>query len=91
LRNKVVSAARKSIQKNMNLNQLYQSMQEAYDQMQTPLAHQIPPPSVYIILSFPNDFKFVIFLTFIQYSVIQAGAKGDEGIHHPTGSKSWIH
>ncbi|XP_027920099.1 boron transporter 1-like isoform X5 [Vigna unguiculata] len=45
LRNKVVSAARKSIQKNMNLNQLYQSMQEAYDQMQTPLAHQIPPPS----------------------------------------------
>lgn len=91
MRNKVVSAARKSIQKNMNLNQLYQSMQEAYDQMQTPLAHQIPPPSVYIILSFPNDFKFVIFLTFIQYSVIQAGAKGDEGIHHPTGSKSWIH
>ncbi|XP_014490554.1 boron transporter 1 isoform X2 [Vigna radiata var. radiata] len=43
LRKKIVSAARKSMQKNMNLNQLYQSMQEAYDQMQTPLAHQIPP------------------------------------------------
>nr|KYP50966.1 Putative boron transporter 2 [Cajanus cajan] len=43
LRNKLVSAARKSIQKNMNLCQLYRSMQEAYDQMQTPLAHQIPP------------------------------------------------
>ncbi|KAL9326515.1 hypothetical protein ACSQ67_007160 [Phaseolus vulgaris] len=43
LRNKIVSAARKSMQKNMNLNQLYRSMQEAYDQMQTPLAHQIPP------------------------------------------------
>ncbi|TKY55209.1 boron transporter 2 [Spatholobus suberectus] len=43
LRNKLVAAARKSMQKNMNLSQLYQRMQEAYDQMQTPLAHQIPP------------------------------------------------
>ncbi|KAH1117541.1 hypothetical protein GLYMA_17G088800v4 [Glycine max] len=43
LRNKLVSAARKSMQKNMNLCQLYRNMQEAYDQMQTPLARQIPP------------------------------------------------
>lgn len=43
LRNKIVSAARKSISKNSNLSQLYQSMQEAYDEMQTPLANQIPP------------------------------------------------
>lgn len=43
LRNKIVSAARKSISKNSNLSQLYQSMQEAYDEMQTPLANHIPP------------------------------------------------
>ncbi|EXB29624.1 putative boron transporter 2 [Morus notabilis] len=43
LRNKLVSAARKSISKNSNLSQLYRSMQEAYDEMQTPLAYQIPP------------------------------------------------
>ncbi|KAL2646155.1 hypothetical protein AAZV13_05G034700 [Glycine max] len=43
LRNKLVSVARKSKQKNTNLCQLYRSMQEAYDQMQTPLARQIPP------------------------------------------------
>ncbi|MED6105998.1 putative boron transporter 2 [Stylosanthes scabra] len=43
LRNKLVSSARKSIQKNLNLSQLYRNMQESYDQMQTPLAHQIPP------------------------------------------------
>ncbi|GMN45895.1 hypothetical protein TIFTF001_015083 [Ficus carica] len=43
LRNKIVSAARKSISKNSNLSQLYRNMQEAYDEMQTPLANQIPP------------------------------------------------
>ncbi|KAL1371610.1 hypothetical protein HN51_001844 [Arachis hypogaea] len=43
LRNKLVSSARKSIQKNLNLSQLYRNMQEAYDQMQTPLSHQMPP------------------------------------------------
>ncbi|XP_061366819.1 boron transporter 1-like isoform X2 [Gastrolobium bilobum] len=43
LRNKLVSTARKSMQKNLNLSQLYQSMQDAYFQMQTPLANQIPP------------------------------------------------
>jgi len=50
-------------------------MQEAYDQMQTPLAHQIPPALVNIILSVPNDSKFMIFLTFIQYSVTKQGLK----------------
>ncbi|PON35184.1 Bicarbonate transporter [Parasponia andersonii] len=43
LRNKLVSTARKSIRKNSNLSQLYRSMQQAYDEMQTPLAYQIPP------------------------------------------------
>lgn len=42
LRNKVVSAARKSISKNSNLGQLYQNMQEAYQEMQTPLVYQNP-------------------------------------------------
>ncbi|KAL6986817.1 putative boron transporter 2 [Sarracenia purpurea var. burkii] len=43
LRNKLVSTARKSISKNSNLGQLYNSMQEAYNEMQTPLVYQIPP------------------------------------------------
>ncbi|KAM7471298.1 hypothetical protein LguiA_009481 [Lonicera macranthoides] len=43
LRNKLVSTARKSMDKNSNLGQLYQNMQEAYNEMQTPLVYQIPP------------------------------------------------
>ncbi|XWS48172.1 hypothetical protein CRYUN_Cryun13aG0050300 [Craigia yunnanensis] len=42
LRNKLVSTARKSISKNSNLSQLYRSMQEAYNEMQTPLVYQLP-------------------------------------------------
>ncbi|TXG50268.1 hypothetical protein EZV62_022792 [Acer yangbiense] len=42
LRNKLVSTARKSISKNSNLSQLYSSMQEAYNEMQTPLVNQMP-------------------------------------------------
>ncbi|CAA2973108.1 probable boron transporter 2 [Olea europaea subsp. europaea] len=42
LRNKLVSTARSSIQKNANLSQLYRSMQEAYNEMQTPLVYQSP-------------------------------------------------
>ncbi|KAM7272992.1 hypothetical protein ACFE04_027656 [Oxalis oulophora] len=43
LRNKLVSTARKSIRKNANLGQLYRNMQEAYNEMQTPLVYQMPP------------------------------------------------
>lgn len=43
LRNKLVSTARKSIQRNSNLSQLYRNMQEAYNEMQTPLVYQMPP------------------------------------------------
>ncbi|KAK2967166.1 hypothetical protein RJ640_005210 [Escallonia rubra] len=42
LRNKLVSTARKSMDKNSNLGQLYRSMQEAYNEMQTPLVYQTP-------------------------------------------------
>ncbi|KAB2041259.1 hypothetical protein ES319_D02G136100v1 [Gossypium barbadense] len=42
LHNKLVSTARKSISKNSSLSQLYQSMQEAYNEMQTPLVYQLP-------------------------------------------------
>ncbi|CAO2819069.1 unnamed protein product [Amaranthus hypochondriacus] len=42
LRNKLVAAARNSIQKNSNLCQLYRSMQNAYNEMQTPLVYQMP-------------------------------------------------
>ncbi|XP_010251206.1 PREDICTED: probable boron transporter 2 [Nelumbo nucifera] len=43
LRNKLVSTARKSICENSSLSQLYGNMQEAYNQMQTPLVYQTPP------------------------------------------------
>ncbi|KAL2492680.1 putative boron transporter 2 [Abeliophyllum distichum] len=42
LRNKLVSTARNSMQKNANLSQLYRSMQEAYNEIQTPLVYQTP-------------------------------------------------
>ncbi|KAL1067632.1 hypothetical protein V6Z11_D12G142300 [Gossypium hirsutum] len=42
LRNRLVTAARKSISKNASLGQLYGNMQEAYQQMQTPLVYQEP-------------------------------------------------
>ncbi|XWS50951.1 hypothetical protein CRYUN_Cryun12cG0135200 [Craigia yunnanensis] len=42
LHNKLVSTARKSISKNSNLSQIYRSMQEAYNEMQTPLVYQLP-------------------------------------------------
>lgn len=42
LRRKLISTARKSMRKNMNLSQLYQNMQAAYDEMHTPLVYQMP-------------------------------------------------
>ncbi|KDP31090.1 hypothetical protein JCGZ_11466 [Jatropha curcas] len=42
LRNKLVSTARNSMRKNANLGQLYRNMQEAYNEMQTPLVYQLP-------------------------------------------------
>ncbi|XVF22029.1 hypothetical protein REPUB_Repub12eG0139200 [Reevesia pubescens] len=42
LRNRLVTTARKSIRKNASLGQLYGNMQEAYQQMQTPLIYQDP-------------------------------------------------
>lgn len=43
LRNKLVKSARESMQANSSLGQLYGNMQEAYNQMQTPLVNQEPP------------------------------------------------
>ncbi|KAL3835205.1 hypothetical protein ACJIZ3_009941 [Penstemon smallii] len=43
LRNKLVSTARDSMRKNVNLSQLYQNMKDAYNEMQTPLVYQTPP------------------------------------------------
>ncbi|KAJ3687441.1 hypothetical protein LUZ61_016605 [Rhynchospora tenuis] len=40
LRSRLVATAQKSIQENSSLSQLYGSMQEAYQQMQTPLIYQ---------------------------------------------------
>ncbi|XP_073113695.1 probable boron transporter 2 [Elaeis guineensis] len=40
LRNRLVATARKSIHQNSSLGQLYGNMQEAYQQMQTPLIYQ---------------------------------------------------
>ncbi|XP_010533486.1 PREDICTED: boron transporter 1-like [Tarenaya hassleriana] len=43
LRNKLVSTARASIRRNASLSQLYRNLQEAYNEMQTPLVFQMPP------------------------------------------------
>ncbi|KAK9117180.1 hypothetical protein Sjap_016127 [Stephania japonica] len=40
LHNKLISTARRSISKNSSLSELYSSMQEAYNQMQTPLVYE---------------------------------------------------
>lgn len=40
MRNKLTSTARKSINKNESLGQLYRNLQETYTMMQTPLVHQ---------------------------------------------------
>ncbi|KAH7513529.1 hypothetical protein FEM48_Zijuj12G0210000 [Ziziphus jujuba var. spinosa] len=42
LRNRLVSTARKCMRKNASLGQVYGSMQEAYQQMQSPLVYQEP-------------------------------------------------
>ncbi|PAN21417.1 hypothetical protein PAHAL_3G463300 [Panicum hallii] len=42
LRNRLVATARKSMSQNASLSQLYGSMQDAYQQMQTPLVYQQP-------------------------------------------------
>ncbi|CAL5437634.1 unnamed protein product [Camellia sinensis] len=42
LRNRLVATARQSMRKNSSLGQLYGNMQEAYQQMQTPLTYQDP-------------------------------------------------
>ncbi|XP_024981385.1 boron transporter 1-like isoform X3 [Cynara cardunculus var. scolymus] len=42
LRNRLVETARESMRMNSSLGQLYGNMQEAYQQMQTPLIHQAP-------------------------------------------------
>ncbi|KAM0018818.1 putative bicarbonate transporter [Helianthus debilis subsp. tardiflorus] len=42
LRNKLVSTARRSIRENSNLGDLYRNMQQAYNEMQTPLIYQHP-------------------------------------------------
>nr|XP_043617285.1 probable boron transporter 2 [Erigeron canadensis] len=42
LRRKLVDTARNSIKKNSNLSELYENMQQAYNEMQTPLVYQNP-------------------------------------------------
>ncbi|KAL4584928.1 hypothetical protein LXL04_009539 [Taraxacum kok-saghyz] len=42
LRSKLVDTARKSINKSSNLSELYEDMQQAYTEMQTPLVYQNP-------------------------------------------------
>ncbi|CAL9219853.1 unnamed protein product [Arabidopsis halleri] len=42
LRNKLVAAARKCIRNNATIGEVYVSMEEAYQQMQSPLIHQEP-------------------------------------------------
>jgi len=53
------------MEKNMNLSQLYESMKEAYDVMQTPLVPQIPPTLVNVTQWFPVYLKFAIAFFYI--------------------------
>jgi len=46
LRNRLVATARKCMGKNASLAQVYGRMQEAYQQMQTPLVYQEPSAQV---------------------------------------------
>lgn len=46
LRNRLVATAKESIGMNSSLGQLYGNMQEAYQQMQTPLIYQEPSARV---------------------------------------------
>lgn len=46
LRNRLVAKARKCMTENGNLAEVYESMQEAYQQMQSPLIHQEPSSRV---------------------------------------------
>ncbi|KAJ6366026.1 hypothetical protein OIU77_002573 [Salix suchowensis] len=46
LRNRLVATARKCMGKNASLGQVYGSMQEAYQHMQTPLIYQEPSAQV---------------------------------------------
>ena len=47
LRNRLVATARKCMGKNASLGQVYGSMQEAYQHMQTPLIYQEPSAQVF--------------------------------------------
>ena len=53
LRNRLVATARKCMHMNASLGQVYESMQEAYQQMQTPLIYQEPSARV---LTFSDSF-----------------------------------
>jgi hypothetical protein len=46
LRNRLVATARNCMRKNASLGQVYESMQEAYQQMQTPSVYQEPSARV---------------------------------------------
>lgn len=89
LRNKLVLTARKSISKNSNLGQLYRNMQEAYNEMQTPLAYETPPALVnlfiynfwliqiyYLFLFLVLDLSFKQGLKELKESTIQLASSG---------------
>jgi len=50
LRNRLVATARKCMGKDASLGQVYDSMQEAYQHMQTPLIYQEPSARVYSLV-----------------------------------------
>lgn len=75
LRNRLVSTARQSMRKNSSLGQLYGNMQEAYNQMQTPLIYQqssdlvrhniIVITTMVFLVSFPQQNKIIIVISFV--------------------------
>lgn len=60
LRSRLASIARKSMGQNSSLTQLYGSMQEAYQQMQTPLIYQEPSVQVHSQLNLFLSIRYLI-------------------------------
>lgn len=62
LHNRLVATARKCIGQNASLEQVYGSMQEAYQQMQSPLIYQEPSSQVYG-LDIRESFGIILYKT----------------------------
>lgn len=78
------------MKKNSNLGQLYQNMQEAYNEMQTPLAFQMPPTLVHVS-KFISNYTFPLLFHDLITLEFQIGTERAERFHHPTSVEYRLH